>query len=271
MTVIPLPASSSTTQPQSTTSTAPSTPSTAPGSIWKPTAGMTWQIQLLGKVTDTSLPVNVYDIDLIENDASTIASIKATGKKVICYFSAGSYENWRPDQAQFTDADKGKAMEGWAGEWWLNTNSANVRKIMTARLDLAQTKGCDAVDPDNVDVYANDNGISISKANSVDYLKFLSTEAHARGMSVGLKNGGDMIADVLDIMDFQVNEQCVEFGECDKLMPFINSNKPVFHIEYPNGVPTVAADQKQKSCKPKANGFSSLLKNLNLDAPVEIC
>lgn len=74
---------------------------------------------------------------------------------MLCYFSAGSYENWRPDAAQFTQSDLGLDLDGWAGEKWLNTNSENVRRIMKDRIDLAKEKGCDGVDPDNVDGYVS--------------------------------------------------------------------------------------------------------------------
>jgi hypothetical protein len=42
---------------------------------------------------------------------------------------------------------------GWEKEKWLNLNSDNVRQIMAKRLELAAEKGCDAVDPDNMDAY----------------------------------------------------------------------------------------------------------------------
>lgn len=64
-----------------------------------------------------------------------------------------SYEPYRPDSKQFKSDDMGSVMEGWEDEKWLKTNSANVRKIMAARIALAATKGCDAIDPDNVDGY----------------------------------------------------------------------------------------------------------------------
>ncbi|KAK3172532.1 hypothetical protein OEA41_005854 [Lepraria neglecta] len=87
-------------------------------------------------------------------------------RKVICYFSAGSYENWRPDTSKSTDL--GKPLDGWPGEWWLQTNSANVRKIMLARLDQAVLKGCDGVNPDNIDAYDNNNGVSLTQADAVE-------------------------------------------------------------------------------------------------------
>jgi hypothetical protein len=114
---------------------------------------------ILSGVVDVSQPLvpadaSVWDIDLFTTPAETIAALKAHGKKVVCYFSAGSYEDGRPDSGDFVAADKGTAMDGWP-EWWLDTESANVRKIMKARIETAAAKGCDAVDPDNMDGYVS--------------------------------------------------------------------------------------------------------------------
>jgi hypothetical protein len=140
-------------------SSAISTPSTvAHSGIWQPAVGTKWQIELsqVIKVDSTLDPsVGIYDTDLFDTPKSSIDQLHSLGKKVICYFSAGSYEPGRPDSAQFTASDKGSELDGWPGEYWLNINSANVRSIMAARLQLAATKGCDGVDPDNVDGYVS--------------------------------------------------------------------------------------------------------------------
>ncbi|CAG8979998.1 hypothetical protein HYALB_00005171 [Hymenoscyphus albidus] len=269
-TVVPIPASTSASTAAPLAST--STRAVSDGSQWKPAVGATWQIQLHGTVADANLPVDIYDIDLIESTPTLISTLHANNKKVICYFSAGSFESWRPDAASFTSSDKGSPLEGWDDEWWLNTNSANVRTIMKARLDLAKSKGCDGVDPDNVDVYSNYNGLGITKQDSLAYLQFLSTETRARGMAMGMKNGLDMVTQLLDDMDFHVNESCLEFSECEKLVPFIAAGKPVFHIEYPASAPRIAKDVVDRKCKEKADkNFSSLLKNVELDAWVQTC
>jgi hypothetical protein len=125
--------------------------------IWQPSSGATWQIVLQQAIklepTATSITpdVDVYDIDLFTNSHTTIDSLHRLGKKVICYFSAGSYEPGRPDSNDFKEADKGKVMDGWPGERWLNLNSDNVRTIMRKRIELAAKKKCDGIDPDNVD------------------------------------------------------------------------------------------------------------------------
>jgi hypothetical protein len=121
----------------------------------------TWQIILSQPLTLSSSSssitpnVSVFDIDLFDTPTSTIQQLHALGKRVLCYFSAGSYEDWRADAAQFTQQDLGHDLDGWAGEKWLNINSENVRRIMKDRIDLAKEKGCDGVDPDNVDGYVS--------------------------------------------------------------------------------------------------------------------
>jgi hypothetical protein len=135
----------------------PSTPSDK--GIWQPAVNASWQI-ILSKtiVLDTSATsvvpnVDIYDIDLFLTPQATIDTLHKLGKKVICYFSAGSYEPDRPDSGQFQNKDMGKGLDGWPGERWLNLKSQNVRNIMTSRLQLAAQKKCDGVDPDNTDAY----------------------------------------------------------------------------------------------------------------------
>jgi hypothetical protein len=200
--------------------------------IWQPAAGVKWQIQLIDAVEDTNVDADIWDIDLFDNSAETITTLQGKGHKVICYFSAGTYENWRSDISKFNTADFGSNLDDWPGERWLNIKSTTVRSIMSARLDMAKDKGCDGVDPDNIDAYGNENGLGLTEADSIDYLTFLASESHSRGMAIGLKNGGDIIGSVIDKMQWSVNEQCAEYNECDVYAAFTEVNKPVFHIEY---------------------------------------
>jgi hypothetical protein len=135
----------------------------ARGKIWQPKVGSPWQIVLLkpiklnddGTADDLEPNVGIYDLDLYDNDAETFAALRKAGKKIICYFSAGSWENWRDDKNQFKKSDLGKTLDGWPDEKWLNLRSQNVRNIMKKRIKLAAQKGCDAIDPDNVDGYVS--------------------------------------------------------------------------------------------------------------------
>lgn len=71
---------------------------------------------------------------------------------------------------------------------------------------------------------------------------------------------------VINDMQWSVNEQCVEFSECIKFRPFIEAGKPVFHIEYPKSTTSISDSITAQLCNDTdAKGFSTLLKNLNLD------
>ncbi|KAK2629989.1 hypothetical protein QTJ16_000809 [Diplocarpon rosae] len=244
----------------------------ASGDLWQPPVGASWQIELTGVVTDTTYEADVWELDLYSVPQATIEALHAAGRKVICYFSAGSFEDWRDDADQFTDADKGSPYEGWEGEWWLDTRSANVRSIMAARIDFAKSKGCDALDPDNVDVFTNDNGVGLTEADGMDYITFLTDKAHSIGLSVGLKNSAELVPSVVDMMQFHINEQCIEYAECDLFAPFIGAGKPVFHIEYPPSAPAVDSQVKTEKCAAAtSSGFSTILKSTNLDSWIDPC
>jgi hypothetical protein len=89
-----------------------------PGDIWQPSPGTAWQIQLQGSI-DTSYNVQMHDVDLFDTPQSLIDESHALGKTVICYFSAGSWEEWRADASLFPAAVKGRS-NGWPGEVWLD-------------------------------------------------------------------------------------------------------------------------------------------------------
>lgn len=244
--------------------------------IWQPKVGASWQIQLLKPIDGSTLDADIYDIDLFDNEAEEISDLHKEGRKVICYFSAGSYENWRDDEDRFEESDIGSPLDGWPGERWLDLSSTNVRDIMRSRLKLAKDKGCDGVDPDNVDGYDNENGVGLTEADSVSYVKFLANAAHELNMSIGLKNAGAIIPEVIDQMQWSVNEQCAQYNECDVYEAFIRADKPVFHLEYPkqedNNNQRVSTTKTDKACgNAAAQKFSTLIKNMNLDTWVQNC
>jgi hypothetical protein len=190
-----------------------------------------WQWQLQGEV-NKDYNVVLYDIDLFDSNASIIDSLQNEGKKVICYFSAGSYEEWRSDANNFPKESLGNNLDGWEDERWLDIRHEAIREIMKERLDLAKEKGCDGVEPDNVDGYSNNTGFDLTSDDQIQYNKFLANEAHQRGLSIGLKNDLDQIEILEQFFDFAVNEQCHEYDECALLQPFVVHSKPVFNVEY---------------------------------------
>jgi hypothetical protein len=215
--------------------------------IWLPRQNETWQLQLHGTI-NTSYEARVYDLDLFDTPQQTIDMLKAQGKHVVCYFSAGSSENWRADYSLFVAGDKGKKLNGWPGENWLDTRSKNVRKIMLSRLDFARTKRCDGVDPDNVDGYANNSGFPLDSTTQLDFNLFIATAAHARGLSVALKNDIEQIESLATVFDFAVNEQCNFYNECDKYLAFTRQGKAVFNVEYASKYRRNTAGARDKLC-----------------------
>ena len=235
-------------------------PTAISGNIWRPAPGTTWQWQLTDLPIDQSFNVTMYDIDLFDNEASVVAALHAQGRKVICYISAGTWEDWRPDAATFPAAVKGDALDNWPGERWLDIRNLTVLgPIMAARMDLCKAKGFDGIEPDNVDGYTNDTGFPITAQHQLAYNRLLASMAHQRGLSVGLKNDLDQVADLEPLFDWAMNEQCFQYEECDPLGRFIQAGKAVFQVEY---------DLETDEFCPEARSlrFSSMLKRLDLDA-----
>src|SRR4051794_39669821 len=146
-------------------------------SVWHPRPGTTWQWQLTGKV-DLSVRARMYDVDLFDTPGSVVRALHARHRKAVCYLSAGSYENWRPDAGAFPAEVLGRPLDGWPGERWLDIRRLDVLgPIMRARLDACRAKGFDGVEPDNVDGYANDSGFPLTGADQLRYDRFLARAA----------------------------------------------------------------------------------------------
>lgn len=232
--------------------------------VWQPAPGTTWQWQLTGDI-DTSFDVDMYDIDLFDAPQSVIDALHGDGRIVICYFSAGSYEDWRPDAVDFHPSVRGEPLDGWPGESWLDIRDlGTLGPIMQARLDLAVQKECDGVEPDNVDGYSNDSGFPLSANDQLAYNIWLASEAHKRGLSIGLKNDLDQVPELLPYFDWALNEQCFQYDECDTLLPFVQAGKAVFGVEYEGELSDFCP-------RANANHFSWLLKDWDLGPERSAC
>lgn len=178
--------------------------------------------------------------------------------------SAGAYEDWRPDAGQFPSAILGRK-NGWPGERWLDIRQWKaLEPIMTARMASCAAKGFDAVEPDNVDGYSNTTGFRLTYDDQLSYNKNPARVAHGLGLSVGLKNDVDQALALVNDFDFTINEQCFEYKECAKLMPFINLGMAVFNVEY-------RLKTSQFCSQATSMYFSSIRKKTSLDAWKEAC
>ncbi|KAH8080879.1 glycoside hydrolase superfamily [Filobasidium floriforme] len=202
-----------------------------------------------------SVTSSIYIVDGDNTSNKTIAEYKAAGKTVMCYFSAGSFEPFRDDAALFkSDCFCGKGstynaktekcssnknkMDGW-DEYWLDLRTpaclTNIKAIQEARMRKFQQKGCDGVDPDNVDSYINSQKYGTTKANQAAYLTWLSQTARGLGLYIDLKNSGDILEDypqIVEMFDFSVIESCYVWEECDVYKPFLDAKKPQIRVEY---------------------------------------
>jgi hypothetical protein len=230
------------------------------GAPWTPPPGTSWQWQLTGEL-DTSLDVAMYDIELEAASEETVRALHDAGRVVICYFSAGSYENWRTDLGGVDEAAIGNVMDGWPDERWFDIRDATVRALAASRMDRARDQGCDGVEPDNVDGYSNDTGFPLTAADQLDFNRFLADTAHERGLSVGLKNDVEQVPALEPAFDWALNESCMDWNECEDLTPFIAAGKAVFHVEYG---PASLASSVCPVTRPL--GLSTLIKRDDLDA-----
>ncbi|MFC1413323.1 endo alpha-1,4 polygalactosaminidase [Streptacidiphilus sp. N1-12] len=228
------------------------------GPRWQPVPGESWQWQL-SRTVDTGVDAAVYDIDGFDNSAAVVAALHAEGRRVICYINVGAYEDFRPDRSSYPAALLG-AGDGWPGERWLDVRrTALLRPIIARRFDMCRDKGFDAVEPDNVDGYANRSGFPLTAADQLAFNRMVAGLAHARGLAVGLKNDLDQVPALVGDFDFAVNEQCAEFQECGELAPFTNRGKAVFEAEY--GLPVADFCPEARRMR-----FSAVLKHPVLDA-----
>lgn len=188
---------------------------------------LTQSVQYNGDFVNTKL--QVQEFDLWNYSKEEIAEAKKTSI-VICYFSS-NYEGWRPDASKFKADDLGKKLDKWDNEKWSNSESPNVRQIMVDRMKEAKEKGCDGINPDNVDQYqyGTKTGFSPTLQTMVDYVLFMCNEAKKLDLKYVLKNAPELLPYVKDCIYGAQTESCNRYNECDK---WKDIGKPVFNIEY---------------------------------------
>lgn len=218
----------------STGSSTSSTPSGQQSSSTTKVGTPSFAVQYHGELVVKK--VDYHFVDGFGFPATDIVKIKNQGAKAFCYFSS-QYEDWRPDAKDFPKKDIGKGLDGWKGESWVNVKSDAIKAIMLKRFDLAKSKGCDGVDLDNVDFYTHDSGFKFSINDGIEYVTFLCSEAHKRGMLFNLKNGLKMIKSLEACVDTFQNEECMDYDECD-YYDDVSKKKPVFGITYKSSCKT---------------------------------
>jgi hypothetical protein len=268
-------------------------PTTCAG-CWQPSVGARLQYQLQGvsayastggiNVDLTAVPAGggapvapeVFDIDLYVDSAvngrndvvntAAVSAIHGKGARAICYVSAGTWENWRPDASQYPSTVLGRK-NGWPGERWVDIRRIDIlAPILSARAQKCKEGGFDAIEWDNVDGYQNRTGFPLTSDHQLQFNIYLANLTHQIGLSVALKNDLDQLSTLKAYFDFAVNEECFRYNECDYpppgLVDWTASGKAVFNVEY----------RSLQCAQANAWNFGSILKGLDLyDAPWKPC
>lgn len=96
-----------------------------------------------------------------------MAELHSLDKKVICYISAGSWEEWRWDESLFPMEIQGGPLifgpgDEFHDERWLDVRRREIiLPIMLNRIGMMKHKGCDAVEWDNPDAFFHEAGLLI--------------------------------------------------------------------------------------------------------------
>ena len=236
---------------------------------YQPPLDVSWQLQLQG-TPQLDVAASLYELDLFDTSAQTITTLHSQHRKLLCYFSAGSLEEWRPDASRLPSEVLGAPLAGWPGEVWLDIRTSEVRELMRTRLQLARDKGCDGVDPDNVDGYLQNSGFALNAADQLDYNRFLAREAHALGLTIALKNDLLQIPALVSSFDLAINEQCHAYQECQLLTPFVQAGKPVLNIEYDERFMVDASSQQQLCDEAAQLGLQTQVLTPTLDGTVRL-
>ena len=138
-----------------------------------------WNWQLTGELKMT-VNAEAWDVDLFDTAPEEITQLHQDGKYVICYFSAGSVGDWRPDAGDVDENAIVLPLDGWEGECWLNVCAESVLELAKSRLQLAAQKGCDAVEPDTRIVFiTNPHSPSGTWLEEADVRRIVEAAPHA--------------------------------------------------------------------------------------------
>jgi|GEM_PF-970208 len=256
------------------------TETSPPPTAWKPLSpGTHWQWQLTGTVNETALDATVgpkmYDIDMENASSALVSRLKAKGMYVVCYVESGDWASGRPDAGDYAPAILGRNIDGFPDEKFVNITAIDspagptgktLRQIMMARLDRAKEKGCEGIEPDLDDLHTYTTGFTITQAKQVAFNKLMIEAAHARGMSMGLKNGADPDGTFNQQMltagaDWVINEECNQYDECAGYKQFITAGRAVFQVEYLDNQKVPYAGASGSCAKNNAANFDGIVKD----------
>lgn len=229
----------------------------------RPPRNLSWEYRLQGRPRIASRP-RIYDTDYVETPRSLVTRIHRRGGYAVCYVNAGAWESWRTDRDRFPPELLGNE-NGWPGERHLDIRRIDVLlPIMRDRFEVCRSKGFDAVEPDNVEGYANESGFPLGDSDQLAFNRAIAQTAHELGLAVALKNDLGQAGRLAADFDFAVVEECVQYRECRETRPFTNRHKPVLVVEYKGTMRRLCAEARKYR-------FTGLMQTLALDRPGRRC
>jgi hypothetical protein len=225
----------------------------------------------------------VYDIDAIENPASTVAALHKRGDHAICYVEVGSAGNYYTAAQEGIPVtyyarlkaagDLGRKLSGYP-ERFININARSAVSIIKSMIyRQCARKGFDAVETDLDETFGNNEGntgFTITRVGEETYLAVLASYMHSLGLGWIAKNLDDTgNASFVDHMEPLaqgiISEQCNQYQTCWLLRPFLAAGKWVGNAEY-------APETRAGFCaRDNAANINGILFNVNLDGGRRPC
>ena len=225
-----------------------------------------WDWQLTEPL-DLTVRVSVLVTDMDMVTPEQIAELKARDIRPICYVSVGSREDYRDDASAFPSQVEGKPLGEWPEEVYVDIRSPKVMDIMKARMDRCASMGFVGIEPDNIDIFENDSGFDISKADSLAYVGALADYAHSLGLVIAQKNAPELVPDLVGKMDFLLVEECFKYDFCEEVQPYLDAGKDVLAVEYTDA----PLDWNATCAQAKELGLHLLLKGRDIAAGGKVC
>ena len=279
---------------------------TAPAPRWwtAPAGKLPWQWYLAGtldlsnasqmgtddKLSDGSAapaPV-VYDVDAIENPASTVSALHARHDHVICYIEVGTAGNY------YSAAQEGVAtsyfqqlknagdlspneLPGYT-EYFIDINQASAVSIIESMIKAqCANKGFDAVETDLDETFNDNEGTTpwtITEANEQTYLTTLADYMHTLGLGWIAKDLDDVDDGFAGRMEPLasgiITEQCNQYETCTQLTSYEN-HKAVFNAEYQRSASGGYPGYPGFCTYDDSHDINGALFDVNLDGPRSPC
>jgi hypothetical protein len=230
----------------------------------------------------------VYDVDGIENSASTVSALHARHDHVICYIEVGTAGDY------YTAAQEGIAttyfqqlknagdlsaneLPGYS-EYFIDINQSSAVTIIESMIkQQCANKGFDAVETDLDETFGDNEGTTpwtITEANEQTYLTKLAGYMHSVGLGWIAKNLDDLDDGFAGTMEPLtsgiITEQCNQYATCTQLTSY-EGHKAVFNAEYQSSASGSYPGYPGFCTYDDAHNINGALFNVNLDGPRSPC